>query len=299
MTIINQLQSIYPSLILSKPDNVDHPFDYEWFQTPELDTIGIKKEEFSNRDSQLLSLFLTPYPIHLPSENEREKSWMDLLRGKSSKLSVELPLDYRFVFFSISEEPANKDTFQEALQSLFPRKMPLFWETDRSGFIIEEIMTEDQDIISFNEIIDVLMSDFYTKIRFYISEFSRQVTEAPEIFSWASHCHSVADRYRVSSVATYKDTLSYLYIDALPPSHWKHLYRSIFREVQDDEDLLHTIKVFLETGANASLTAKQLYMHRNSLQYRVDKFIEKTGIDVKQFAYAVPTYLALLMLDYE
>ncbi|KHE73127.1 hypothetical protein LD39_00980 [Halobacillus sp. BBL2006] len=297
--MINQLQSIYPSLILSKPDDIDHPFDYEWFQTPELDTIGIKKEEFTDRDSQLLSLFLTPYPIHLPTENEREKSWMDLLQGRNTQLTVEWPMSYRFVFFSISEKPANKETFQEAFQALFPRAMPLFWETDQSGFIIEEIMTKNQEVISFSEIIDVLMSDFYMKIRFYISEFSENISKAPAIFSWASHCHSISDRYRISSVTTYKDLLPYLYIDALPPAHWEHLYRSIFQDVQADEDLLHTIRVFLETGANASLTAKQLYMHRNSLQYRVDKFIEKTGIDVKQFAYAVPTYLALLMLDYE
>jgi DNA-binding PucR family transcriptional regulator len=33
---------------------------------------------------------------------------------------------------------------------------------------------------------------------------------------------------------------------------------------------------------NASLTAKRLFIHRNSLQYRIDKFIERTGIDIRQ-----------------
>jgi DNA-binding PucR family transcriptional regulator len=39
-------------------------------------------------------------------------------------------------------------------------------------------------------------------------------------------------------------------------------------------------------------------MHRNSLQYRIDKFIEKTGIDIKHFKGAVAVYLAILLQQY-
>jgi DNA-binding PucR family transcriptional regulator len=46
---------------------------------------------------------------------------------------------------------------------------------------------------------------------------------------------------------------------------------------------------------NVSLAAKKLYLHRNTLQYRVDKFIEKTGIDIKHFGNAVSIYLALMI----
>ncbi|MCK4551507.1 MAG: helix-turn-helix domain-containing protein [Tenericutes bacterium] len=42
---------------------------------------------------------------------------------------------------------------------------------------------------------------------------------------------------------------------------------------------------------NASKTAKTLYMHRNTLNYRLDNFINKTEIDVRKFKGAIAIYL--------
>ncbi|MER2142109.1 MAG: helix-turn-helix domain-containing protein, partial [Priestia megaterium] len=47
---------------------------------------------------------------------------------------------------------------------------------------------------------------------------------------------------------------------------------------------------------NVSLAAKKLYMHRNSLQYRIEKFIDRTHLDIKHFTGAVSAYLAILAL---
>jgi DNA-binding PucR family transcriptional regulator len=66
--------------------------------------------------------------------------------------------------------------------------------------------------------------------------------------------------------------------------------------VKDDGDLLETIKVYLECNLNVSLAAKKLYMHRNSLQYRIEKFIDRTHLDIKHFTGAVSAYLAILAL---
>jgi DNA-binding PucR family transcriptional regulator len=58
-----------------------------------------------------------------------------------------------------------------------------------------------------------------------------------------------------------------------------------------------SIKVFLENNLNASLTAKKLYIHRNTLQYRIDKFIDKTGIQLKDFYGAYTVFLACLLFE--
>jgi DNA-binding PucR family transcriptional regulator len=64
--------------------------------------------------------------------------------------------------------------------------------------------------------------------------------------------------------------------------------------IKEDAELFHTIKTFFECNLNVSLAAKKLYIHRNSLQYRIEKFNERTGIDIKHFKGAVTTYLAML-----
>ncbi|MBH0228690.1 PucR family transcriptional regulator [Halobacillus yeomjeoni] len=297
MSINSQLQTIYPSMIVAKPEEMNKPADYLWYQTHTGEIIGILKDDVEKRDTDILNVFLQPLIVENATETAREKSWMDFLERKKTNLSLDPPLKYRFVFFSIAELPADRDSFQDAFQSLFPRRMPLVWVTDTSGLIIEEIMTSEQETLSFEEIIDVLMSDFYTKIRFYLSEFSTDIQEAPAIYDWSKKCHHVAEKYRFASVITYNDLLPYLYLDALPKDDWNNIHRIFFKGMDGDKDLLHTIKVFLESGSNATLASKQLYMHRNSLQYRVDKFIERTGIDIKRFDQAIITYLALLKLD--
>jgi DNA-binding PucR family transcriptional regulator len=69
---------------------------------------------------------------------------------------------------------------------------------------------------------------------------------------------------------------------------------SVFTE---DPELYTTIKVFLENNLNASLTAKKLYIHRNTLQYRIDKFIDKTGVQLKDFYGAFTVLLACLLFE--
>lgn len=58
-----------------------------------------------------------------------------------------------------------------------------------------------------------------------------------------------------------------------------------------NEDVLHTVRKFIENNMNSSLSAKKLYMHRNTLNYRIDNFIESTHINVKTFKGANAIYM--------
>ncbi|MFQ3543758.1 helix-turn-helix domain-containing protein [Halobacillus rhizosphaerae] len=296
MSIISELKDIYPSLIQSTPQNEANFDDYFWYQTNDMETIGILRIEMTNRESQMLQTFLSPLLTTHLVETEREKEWASYLFGKEETFKADSPGYYRFVFFSIGDDTAQRDTIREALQSLFPSVMPIIWENDQSGFIVEEAQTLDDDPISFQNVIDVLMSDFYTSIKFFVSEFSADLKEAPAIFEWSRNCFEKAKQHRIGSVVTYQDMIPYLFINSLSEEDSNHIVRSVFKQVIDDRELLQTVQVFLESGSNASLAAKNLFMHRNSLQYRVDKFIEKTGIDVKDFKGALTTYLALMKL---
>ena len=68
--------------------------------------------------------------------------------------------------------------------------------------------------------------------------------------------------------------------------------KSIFR----DEDTLLTAESFLEKDLNVSETARSLYMHRNTLIYRLDKIEKETGLDIKRFSDAVNFRLIAIML---
>ena len=55
--------------------------------------------------------------------------------------------------------------------------------------------------------------------------------------------------------------------------------------------MIHTVREFINNSMNSSYTAKKLYMHRNTLNYRVDNFIESTNINVKTFKGANAVYM--------
>lgn len=62
-----------------------------------------------------------------------------------------------------------------------------------------------------------------------------------------------------------------------------------------DSETLTTLEYFFELDCNVSETAKTLYIHRNTLLYRLDKFKQETGLDVRTFNDAVLVKLALLL----
>ena len=58
-----------------------------------------------------------------------------------------------------------------------------------------------------------------------------------------------------------------------------------------NSEVIHTVLEFIENNMNSSSTSKKLYMHRNTLNYRIDNFIESTKINVKTFRGANAVYL--------
>lgn len=73
-----------------------------------------------------------------------------------------------------------------------------------------------------------------------------------------------------------------------PAKQWlRHYYQNL-----SGPDVLATVLGFIEANQNASKTAKALYMHRNTVNYRLDLFIRKSGIDIRNF---YPSYVLYLL----
>jgi carbohydrate diacid regulator len=87
----------------------------------------------------------------------------------------------------------------------------------------------------------------------------------------------------------------------LPIPLCKMFIREIFegRSPDDfDEETLTTINKFFENSLNVSETSRQLYIHRNTLVYRLDKLQKNTGLDLRVFEDAITFKLALMVVKY-
>ena len=90
---------------------------------------------------------------------------------------------------------------------------------------------------------------------------------------------------------SYREYLLVKLLEDLPKSRMQE-YLDQFRaadaeEVFEDEEMTETAEAFLESSLNVSETSRNLFMHRNTLMYRLDKIERVTGLNIRKFSDAV------------
>ena len=103
-----------------------------------------------------------------------------------------------------------------------------------------------------------------------------------------------------------KDTISYSrlgigrLIYQLPMSLCEMFIKEVFGEkipeILDDEEAMSTINKFFENNLNISETARQLYVHRNTLVYRLERIEKAIGLDIRSFDDAMTFRIAVMVL---
>lgn len=94
------------------------------------------------------------------------------------------------------------------------------------------------------------------------------------------------------------------YIDFVPANSIRYLFElgythhEIYAETQEllngiDSYTLLTVKSYIEAGNSPSLASNRLYVHRNTVTYRIDRFISMTGVEIKSFPNAVFIYFLI------
>ena len=135
------------------------------------------------------------------------------------------------------------------------------------------------------------------------------------IGSTAYHLRELADRYKEAQVAfevgkvfdTEKTIINYenlgigRIIYQLPTTLCEMFLSEVFKknpiETLDD-DTLETINKFFENNLNVSETSRKLYVHRNTLVYRLEKIKKLTGLDLREFDHAIVFKVAMMVKKY-
>lgn len=297
--MINQLLQLYPNAILSKRPNTDPGLI--WFKEEEsVMCIGIPNIELTKRERKLLE---TLFPLgSLESHDTLPLStrlWRDFLLFDGALPSIQ-EVNCRFIHFSISNirEEFQFEEWEEALNSLFPHEIIIVPFNKLEGVIIEtqtDVQMAEDDLLSA---IEAFESDFFFKAHFYIGRYNIPDNGLKQQFNLEQSLFKLSlteqPEVRISTI----EKLIPLYVfQSIPADKRYVIFNKIHNVFAEDREFSETIKLYIENQSNATLTAKQLFMHRNSLQYRIDKFIEKTGVDIKTFHGAFLAYLACLYLN--
>ncbi|WP_067730736.1 PucR family transcriptional regulator [Oceanobacillus damuensis] len=288
------LKKVFSTFLIYDENLPEIPDNYQWFLTETNQIAGICKNELSEKDVAILSAFLTPYNLNIPKPTEQELIWKERIQSSSS---TEEPNEgFRFVYFHFNKNQIEPAIFKTTIQEFFSRPISILWENEHEGIIIQQKEALSAEQISYVQISDTLMSDLYVKIKFIVGPFLNQFTGLREYHSALVQSAAYAFTYTDKSVITYVDAIPFIFVEHTAADQRKQLGTFVLKEFRNDEDFLQMIRTFIHCNLNISVAAKKLYMHRNSLQYRIDKFQEKTGVDLRQFDQAVTVYLALLAI---
>ena len=87
----------------------------------------------------------------------------------------------------------------------------------------------------------------------------------------------------------------------LPVNLCQMFIDEIFGDIEPgdiDDEILSTVKKFFDNSLNVSETSRQLFIHRNTLVYRIEKLQKMTGLDVRVFEDALTLKIALMVANY-
>ena len=224
--------------------------------------------------------------------------------NRAKKLHIET--DVRRVIFVI-ETAREKDTgTMEHIRSLLGMKSKDFVTAvdERNIIIVKELGTNEgypeMEKVA-NEILEILKTEgeevhiAYGTIVNDIKEVSKSYKEAKLALDVGKIFFDEKDIVAYSTLGIGR------LIYQLPLPLCKMFIREIFEGKSPDEfdeETLTTINKFFENNLNVSETSRQLFIHRNTLVYRIEKLQKSTGLDIRVFDDALTFKIALMVVNY-
>ncbi len=155
---------------------------------------------------------------------------------------------------------------------------------------------------SADSLIAHLQKESLKKVRVSYGTVVREIKEVSRSYKEAKMALDVGKIFfDERDVVAYSELGIGRLIYQLPIPLCKMFIREIFdgKSPDDfDEETLTTIYKFFENSLNVSETSRQLFIHRNTLVYRLDKLQKSTGLDLRVFEDAITFKIALMVVKY-
>ena len=195
----------------------------------------------------------------------------------------------------------------DVLTGMFPDKMQDFVlsinETDVAVIkqISGTVTAEDLEKIAVN-IEETLKNELRIKTIIGIGTVAEHLRELADSYKEAQTAIEVGKVFdNEKSVMHYENLGIGRLIYQLPTTLCEIFLREVFKKNSLDsldQETLFTINKFFENSLNVSETSRKLFVHRNTLVYRLEKIRKLTGLDLRQFDHAIVFRVALMVRQY-
>lgn len=224
-------------------------------------------------------------------------------RAKKLRIDVEA----KRIVYIIETKQEKDNNALEIVKSLFASSTKDFITAvdEKSIILVKELKPED----GYNEVektakmlLDMLNSEAMSQVRVAYGTIIEEIRSISKSYKEAKMALDVGRIfYEEKSIIAYSTLGIGRLIYQLPIPLCEMFLDEVFggKFPEDlDEETLTTINKFFENSLNVSETSRQLYIHRNTLVYRLEKLQRSTGLDVRVFEDALTFRIALMVENY-
>ncbi len=227
------------------------------------------------------------------------------IHNRASKLHIEV--EKRRLVYLIETKTDKDGTAAELLKSMFvPQAGDFIVSIDEKSIVLikeldDNASKEDMEEVA-NTIVDMLNAEAMLKVRVAYGQPVGELKDVSKSYKEAKMALEVGNIFY-----DYKNVISYgmlgigRLIYQLPQNLCKIFIREIYGDKNPDdigEEILTTVNKFLENNLNVSETSRQLYIHRNTLVFRIEKLQKAIGLDMRVFEDALTFKIALMVQEY-
>ncbi len=226
------------------------------------------------------------------------------LKNQTKELGVEVK-GKKCVFLIESEHEKNGIVI-EALKNALVVESDLISDVDDKNIVLvkELVDTLDYDEVSnlAFAIVDMLNTEIMQNAKVSYSNIINNIKDTASAYNEARNALNMGKIFRgEDQVIPYKELgIEKLIYGISLPTCKEYLKEMFDGEVPDnfDNEVVVTVEKMFENNLNISEAARQLFIHRNTLVYRLDKIHKNTGFDLREFEDAMMFKVAMMMKKY-
>ena len=224
-------------------------------------------------------------------------------RAKKLRIDVSVPR----VIYLVEAVGDKASMVMELLKGMFSAQTGDYVTAvdENSVILIKSVDAEatGKDLESVAEtIVDMASTEIMVSVRVSLGTMVRELKDLSKSYKEAKMAMDVGKIfYAEKSVAAYHSLGIGRLIYQLPVNLCKIFIEEIFGDnipTELDDETLNTLNKFFENNLNVSETARQLYVHRNTLVYRIERIQESTGLNLRTFDDALTFKIALMVANY-
>ena len=224
--------------------------------------------------------------------------------NRAKKLHIDI--EVRRVVFIVETNREKDGNELEKIRGLFGGKSKDFvTAVDEKNIIVVKELSDNESYDDLKKTAEVILNLFRSDSSGVHISYGTVVNELKEVSKSYKEARMALDVGKIffeeQNIIAYSQLGIGRLIYQLPIPLCKMFIKEIFdgRSPDDfDEEILTTINKFFENSLNVSETSRQLYIHRNTLVYRLDKLQKSTGLDLRVFDDAITFKIALMVVKY-